>query len=251
MTIRSLVRSICCAVMLAIAHGASAVPITSYRTTLGDGSGNLVTGTVTATLALWHGPFAGGGAASLVREFDAGIGNDFTVFVPRANVSGAWEAVIPPGAGFFDFDRALPGLSVVAVRPIGVSDVDSLNQWCAPSGGFVNGVFAMAARGTCGFAEKVSNIEAANGVGALIVDTAPGGAQAFSLGLVTPNIPVIFMSRDAGAFFLPRFVDGDSVLPYVSFSARWDPDPVAVPEPATLSLLLSGFVSLLASRRRR
>ena len=254
--------SLCLAILCSVASGAHAVPITSYHTTFTDAAGNAVSGTITATLDLYTLPFVEQvGQPALAAQFDVGVGRDFTVYVPPAFVGATWEATIPGGNAAQDWVLAKDGLSGLAPYPIqdAVMTVDALGDGCGSglNGTFVNGIFAMVRRGTCGFAEKVTAIEGDNGVGVLIVNWAPDvtdpslpPAQHISLGTAPPpSIPVVFLSYAAGARILAQQQPGfgglsDTIL-YLDFAARWDPDVVEVAEPSALSLLAAGLLLLV------
>ena len=226
-----------------------------------DSDGNPVPGTITATLDLWVLARGGNQTLTKVDSFSFGIGYDFSVVVPRAVIDShaSWEYTIPHGnSPGGDWVLAQPGLNGISMFPFGFfsgigTDVASLADWCATPqvGGqpasFVNGIFAMALRGDCAFAQKVTNIEASYAVGALIVnDTQNAGAQGMSLLGLNPGIPVIGLSYERGAQIIA--LHEDNVM-YLDFDARWDPDPV--PEPATLVLLSGGLALAVARRARR
>jgi hypothetical protein len=221
-----------------------------------DSAGSPVPGTITATLDVWA-RSRSTGQLTLVSSLSLGIGSDFTVVIPRAVIDShaAWQNTIPHGNSPFDWSQALPGLSGVSMYPFGFSsgigtDVADLADWCSnPGVGFVNGIFVMALRSDCAFSQKVENIEASNGVGALIVNDIPNaGAPGISLTTLNPGIPVVGLSYERGAQLI--VLDADNIV-YIDFEARWDPDPTDVPEPTSLMLLSGGIVALTAVRRSR
>lgn len=255
--------------VLLTALAAEATPINTFHTVFVDSSGNLVPGTITASLDLYVRPYGTGpfgccsplGPASLVDQFSLGIGSDFTVVIPQVivNTHASWEVPIPAGSlGIPGWPQ--PGLNWTVQKHPGGTDVASLDDWCTtPAGPFVDGVFVAARRGgICSFADKVSHIQTGNGVGAIIVNNIPGaGAQGMSLGTFVPAIPVIGLSYERGEqFMLALNATGADTIPelvYFDFSARWDPDPpvpTAAPEPATLALLAVGLAWLTARRAR-
>jgi hypothetical protein len=229
-----------------------------------DSNGNLVPGTLTATLDLWARPL-GADQPIKVDSFSFGIGSDFWLAVPQAVIDShaSWEDTIPPGnSPYGDWVLAEPGLSGVSLFPFGFfsgldTDVALLADWCATpqvAGGqdlaFVNGIFVMALRGDCVFSQKVTNIEASYAVGALIVnDSENGGASTISLGTLNPGIPAITLSYQRGEQIIA--LEQTHNIVYIDFDARWDPDPSAVPEPATLMLVSGGLALAAAPRLRR
>ena len=232
----------------------------AIHTVLFDSNGNPVPGTLTATLDLWALPF--NGPLTKVDSFSFGVGNDFSLVVPQAIVDShaSEEITIPHGnSPHGDWVLAQPGLNGVSMYPFGFfsgigTDPASLADWCATpltSGGqalsFVNGIFVMALRGNCTFAQKVTNIDASYAVGAIIVNNIQNaGASSISPFGINQGIPVIGLSYERGAQIIA--LDEHNVV-YLDFAARWDPDPI--PEPATLVLLSAGLALTVARRSRR
>ena len=266
----------CVAVLLLAAllspEPAESAPITTFHTTLVDSSGNPVSGTITASLDFYMRPYGsvpGGGCcapqgpAVLVDQFSLGIGagSDFMVFIPQSilDTRASWEVPIPLGSGI-DGSFPLPGLNIIAAGFPLPTSVGELRDWCSPlpfGGTFVNTVFPLARRGgACGFVDKVVNIQAANGVGAVIVNNIEGaGAMGMALPFFTPSIPVISLSYERGLQVIQALnTTGSDTTPdfgYFDFSARWDPDPLVAPEPASVLLLSAGLAGLRVARRTR
>jgi hypothetical protein len=253
------------AAALLTAHPAESAPITTFHTTLFDSSGDPVSGTITASLDFYIRPYGGiGGAccaplgpAVLVDQFSLGAGSDFLVFIPQSILDArtSWEVPIPPGAGI-DGGFPLPGLNIISAGFPLPTSVAELRNWCSPGGTFVNTVFPLARRGDCAFVDKVVNIQAANGVGAVIINNiVGGGAVNMALPLFTPAVPVISLSYERGLQILQALnatgTDTTPDLGYFDFSARWDPDPVVAPEPASLFLFTAGLAGFGAVQRAR
>jgi len=135
----------------------------AIHTVFFDSDGNPVPGTITATLDLWSQRRDVEFVPTLLASLSFGVGSDFSVVVPQAviNSHAPWQDAIPAGnspAG--DWVLRQPGLSGIGWYPV-VFDVAALNDMCSPLNViFVNGIFEMALRGGCTFAQKVTNIEA-------------------------------------------------------------------------------------------
>ena len=139
----SIVRSLLtAAVVLGVASGASATPVTTFHTILFDSSGNPVPGTITATFDLYtrpYGPIAPGatayapqGPAVLVDQFSLGLGSDFFVVIPQAvvNTHASWEMPIPTGT-FGTSGWPVAGLHSIVQSYPGGTDVATLFDWCS------------------------------------------------------------------------------------------------------------------------
>jgi hypothetical protein len=254
------------AILPLLSQTAEGSAITTFHTVLFDSSGNAVPGTITASLDLYTRPYGsvgfGGfaplGPATLVDQFSLGLGGDFWVVIPTTIVDthASWEVPIPTGS-FGSPGWPVTGLNAVAQAFPGAVDVAGLSEWCSPpSHGFVDGIFVIARRGNCSFADKVENIQTRNGVGALIVNNIPAaGAMGMAFPGFTPSIPVISLSYERGQQIMAALnatgTDTTPDLVYIDFAARWDPDPRVVPEPASLFLLGSGLIGAGVRRRRQ
>ncbi|GAA3086611.1 hypothetical protein JOF29_007720 [Kribbella aluminosa] len=117
-----------------------------------------------------------------------------------------------------DFNpAAVAGSASAKVQPAGgivvpATPTPSSASGCAASdfAGFVPGNIALIQRGTCTFAQKVANAEAAGASAAVIFNEGnPGRTGAFSGSLAgTENIPVLFTSYAVGTQLLAQYVPG-------------------------------------------
>jgi peptidase M28-like protein/PA domain-containing protein len=99
---------------------------------------------------------------------------------------------------------------------------------CAASdfAGFVAGNIALIQRGTCTFAEKVANAEAAGASAAVIFNEGnPGRTGVFTGGLSgDEHIPVLFTSYDVGTQLLDQYVPGTGPELTIDVQAIEDPN---------------------------
>jgi len=99
---------------------------------------------------------------------------------------------------------------------------------CATSDftGFTRGNIALIQRGTCTFAEKVANAEAAGASAAVIFNEGnPGRTGLFSGSLAgTENIPVLFTPYAIGTELLAQYVPGSAPVLTVNVQAIEDPN---------------------------
>lgn len=119
-----------------------------------------------------------------------GLGTDFN----PAQVAGSTSAVVQPAGGI-----------VVPATP-----TPSSASGCAAAdfAGFVPGNIALIQRGTCSFAQKVANAEAAGASAAVIFNEGnPGRTTVFNGSLAgTETIPVLFTSYAVGTQLLAQYV---------------------------------------------
>ncbi|WP_231384123.1 M28 family peptidase [Cellulomonas sp. URHD0024] len=136
------------------------------------------------------------------------VGTDFN---PGASV-GTTTAKVQPAGGI-----------VVPATP-----TPSSASGCAASdfSGFVPGNIALIQRGTCTFAQKVANAEAAGATAAVIFNEGnPGRTGLYSGSLAgTETIPVIFTPYDVGTQLLAQYTPGTGPVVTVDVQAIDDPN---------------------------
>ncbi|WP_427895358.1 M28 family peptidase [Kribbella sp. GL6] len=129
-----------------------------------------------------------------------------------ASVAGSASAKVQPAGGI-----------VVPATP-----TPSSASGCAASdfAGFGAGNIALIQRGTCTFAQKVANAEAAGASAAVIFNEGnPGRTNAFSGSLAgTEHIPVLFTSYAVGTQLLSQYVPGSAPTLTVNVQVIDDPN---------------------------
>jgi hypothetical protein len=137
-----------------------------------------------------------------------GLGTDFN----PGPVAGSTTAKLQPAAGI-----------VVPATP-----TPSSASGCAASdfSGFAVGNIALIQRGTCTFAQKVANAEAAGASAAVIFNEGnPGRTSLFSGSLAgTEHIPVIFTSYAVGTQLLGQYIPGTGPVLTIDVKAIDDPN---------------------------
>jgi hypothetical protein len=137
-----------------------------------------------------------------------GLGTEFN----PGPVAGSASAKLQPAGGI-----------VVPATP-----APSSASGCAASdfAGFVAGNIALIQRGTCTFAQKVANAEAAHASAAVIFNEGnPGRTGLFSGSLAgTEHIPVLFTTYDVGTQLLAQYTPGLQPVLTVDVQAIEDPN---------------------------
>ncbi|SDP26811.1 PA domain-containing protein [Nakamurella panacisegetis] len=137
-----------------------------------------------------------------------GLGTDFN----PAHVAGSTTAKVQPAGGI-----------VVPATP-----APSSASGCQASdfAGFVPGNIALIQRGTCTFAQKVANAEAAGASAAIIFNEGnPGRTSLFNGSLAgTEQIPVLFTSYAVGTQLLAQYVPGSAPVLTVDVKLIDDPN---------------------------
>ncbi|HEX4278232.1 MAG TPA: S8 family serine peptidase, partial [Bryobacteraceae bacterium] len=93
-----------------------------------------------------------------------------------------------------------PPPAATVTGPLGdVASVGDPQACSAPPAGSLAGLIALVARGTCTFAVKIQNLQAAGAVGAIITNSAGDDTLVTASGLGGTTIPSIFVGYDDGA----------------------------------------------------
>jgi hypothetical protein len=136
------------------------------------------------------------------------VGTDFN----PAQIAGAPSALVQPAGGI-----------VVPATP-----APSSASGCAVSdfAGFIPGNIALIQRGTCTFAQKVANAEAAGASAAVIFNEGNPGRTAVFNGSLSGNetIPVLFTSYAVGTQLLGQYVPGSAPMLTVDVKLIDDPN---------------------------
>src|SRR5205814_5780094 len=94
--------------------------------------------------------------------------------------------------------NALFGDAPMPAQPV-TGPLRSVGLACtALAGGSLDGAIALIQRGTCDFNVKINNAQAAGAVGAIVYQSAGGGAPFPMLGLVNTGIPALMVSESDG-----------------------------------------------------
>jgi minor extracellular serine protease Vpr len=135
------------------------------------------------------------------------------------NATGAPAA---PSSGSFEMART--GL------------VTSTADGCTASGQLpdLTGKVALIRRGTCGFAEKAANAQAAGAAGVVLYNNAPGFINPTVVGPVVITIPVVAITQGEGALIDSRIAAGTVTM-------TWTTQQVSLPNPT--ANLISSFSS--------
>jgi hypothetical protein len=135
------------------------------------------------------------------------------------NATGAPAA---PSSGSFEMART--------------GTVASTADGCTVSGPLpsLTGKVALIRRGTCGFAEKAANAQAAGAAGVVLYNNAPGFINPTVVGPVVITIPVVAITAGEGALIDSRLAAG-------SVTMTWTTQQVSLPNPT--ANLISSFSS--------
>ena len=114
------------------------------------------------------------------------------------------------------------------------SPADGCTATGAPAPGSLTGKVALIRRGTCGFAEKAANAQAAGAAGVVLYNNAPGFINPTVAGPVVITIPVVAITAAEGALIDSRLAAG-------AVTMTWTAQQVSLPNPT--ANLISSFSS--------
>ncbi len=138
--------------------------------------------------------------------------------------TGATGAAPTPTSGSFPMSRT----GTVA------STADGCTATGAPAPGSLTGTVVLIRRGTCGFAEKAANAQAAGAAGVVLYNNAPGFINPTVVGAVPIVIPVVAITAAEGAIIDSRLAAG-------AVTMTWTTGQVSIPNPT--GNLISSFSS--------
>lgn len=142
----------------------------------------------------------------------------------RIGWTGATGAAPTPTSGSFPMSRT----GTVA------STADGCTATGAPAPGSLTGTVVLIRRGTCGFAEKAANAQAAGAAGVVLYNNAPGFINPTVVGPVPITIPVVAITATEGALIDSRIAAG-------AVTMTWTSGTVSIPNPT--GNLISTFSS--------
>ncbi|HET7788947.1 MAG TPA: S8 family serine peptidase [Myxococcales bacterium] len=141
------------------------------------------------------------GVASFDNTFINGL-NSFTVSTDAGRLFGYFNGSGSPIA-------PLSGSAPLSRTGTKASGADACNPLPA---GSLNGTVALVRRGTCGFAVKVANAQAAGAAGVVLYNNQNTGLLTPAVTPPTPTIPVVFITQADGNFLDDRLAAGAVTL---------------------------------------
>jgi minor extracellular serine protease Vpr len=142
----------------------------------------------------------------------------------KIGYTNATAAPAAPSSGSFEMART--GTTASAA--------DACTATGAPAPGSLTGKVVLIRRGTCGFAEKAANAQAAGAAGVVLYNNAPGFINPTVAGPVVITIPVVAITAGEGALIDSRIAAGTVTM-------TWTTQQVSLPNPT--ANLISSFSS--------